>query len=180
MEVRELTEEQRDKVIEGMIKMLGVERKHLSKKELEEEVIDYLCKKHPCCLATCGKDGMPRISVVDYMNDGLIFYILSEGGMKFTNIKENSNVAIGIGTSTKTLRSVRGVNIWGTAEIFADNTPEFAKALKLYKPIIEDLEELKGSPVQMPPGIMRLIRVSPTKMVYHHYNKGIGNAIWDA
>jgi hypothetical protein len=114
------------------------------------------------------------------MNDGLIIYILSEGGMKFKNIRENKHVGIGIGTSTQKLRSVRGVNICGTAEIFADDTPEFAKALKLYRPIIEDLEELKGSPVQMPPGIMRLIRVSPTKMVYHHYNKGIGNAIWDA
>jgi len=180
MTVRELTEEQRDEIIGKMIKLLGRERKHPTKKELEEEIIEYLSKKHPCVLATCGKDGMPRVSIVDYMNDGLTIYILSEGGMKFTNIKENKNVAIGIGTSTKTLRSVRGVNIWGTAEVFTDDTPEFAKALELYKPILEDLEELKGSPVQMPPGIMRLIRVNPTKMVYHHYNKGYGNAIWEA
>jgi nitroimidazol reductase NimA-like FMN-containing flavoprotein (pyridoxamine 5'-phosphate oxidase superfamily) len=180
MTVQGLTEDERDKVIERMIKMLGVERKHPGKKELEGEIIDYLSKKHPCVLATCGNDGMPRASVVDFMNDGLTIYILSEGGMKFTNIQENNNVSIGIGTSTKTLRSIRGVNIWGTAEIFADDTPEFSKALELYKPILDDLEKLKGSPVQMPPGIMRLIRVTPTKMVYHHYNKSIGNAIWEA
>ena len=180
MTTQELTEEQRDEIIGKMIKLLGRERIHPTKKELETEIIDYLSKKHPCILATCGKDGKPRVSIVDYMNDGLTIYILSEGGMKFKNIKENRNVAIGVGTSTKTLRSVRGVNISGIAEVFADDTPEFAKALVLYKPILDDLEELKGSPVKPPPGIMRLIRVEPTKMVYHHYNKGYGNAIWEA
>ncbi len=57
MSAIEVTEEQRDKMVEGMIKMLGLERKHPSKKELEEEIIDYLNKKHPCSLATCGKSG---------------------------------------------------------------------------------------------------------------------------
>ena len=80
MALHELTEEERDKVFDAMIKLLGVERKHPSKKELEEEIIDYLSKKHPCSLATCGKDGMPRISVVDYISEGLIIYIMSEGG----------------------------------------------------------------------------------------------------
>jgi len=180
MALHELTEEERNKVFDAMINLLGVERKHPSKKELEEEILDYLSKKHPCSLATCGKDGMPRISVVDYINDGLTIYIMSEGGDKFKNIKENNHVAIGIGTSTQTVRSVRGVNLWGTAEVFTDDTPEFAKGLELFRPLIEDMEELRGAPVQMPPGVMRLIRVTPTKMVYHHFNKGIGNTIWKA
>jgi len=177
----ELTEEQRDQIIEKMISLLGLERVIPSKKELEEEIIDYLSKKHPCVLATCGKDGKPRASVVDYINDGLILYILSEGGEKFNNIKENNQVGVGLGTSSHKLRSVRGVNIRGTAEIFADDTPEFAEAVKLFKPMIEEIKELTGgAPAQMPPGIMRLIRITPTKMVYFHYNKGIGNAVWEA
>ena len=180
MAAHELTEEQRDRIIEEMIKMLGVERKHLSKTDLEQEIIDYLSKKHPCSLATCGKDGMPRISVVDYINEGLTIYILSEGGTKFKNIRENNHVAIGIGTSTQTTRSVRGVNIRGIAEVFADDTPEFAHGKKLFRTIIEDMEKMKGKPVQFPSGIMRLIRVNPFKMVYHHFNKGIGNARWEA
>jgi len=35
MPPQEVTEEQRDKIIEGMIRLLGLERKHPSKKELE-------------------------------------------------------------------------------------------------------------------------------------------------
>jgi hypothetical protein len=40
-------------------------------------------------------------------------------------------------------------------------------------------EEL-GSPVQIPRGILRVIRVTPTKMVYHHNSRGIKNAHWQA
>ena len=89
-------------------------------------------------------------------------------------------VAIGIGTSTQTMRSVRGVNIWGTADIFYDDSPEFAKGIELFKPFLEDIEKMTGKPAQLPPGIMKLIRVTPTKMTYFHYNKGIGNALWEA
>ena len=180
MSALEVTEEQRDQMVEGMIKMLGLERKHPSRDELEEEIIDYLSKKHPCSLATCSKDGTPRISVVDYKNDGLILYIMTEGGAKLKNIKENNKVAIGIGTSTQSMRSVRGVNIWGTAEIFTDDTPVFAKGLGLFKPFLEDIEKLTGKPANLPPGIMKLIRVTPSKIIYFHYNRGIGNALWQA
>ncbi len=179
MSAIEVTEEQRDKMVEGMIKMLGLERKHPSKEELEKEIIDYLSKKHPCSLATCSKSGIPRISVVDYKNDGLTLYIMTEGGAKLKNIKENNNVAIGIGTSTQTMRSVRGVNIWGVADIFHDDTPEFAEGLQLFRPFLEDIEKMTGKPAQLPPGIMKIIRVTPAKMIYFHYNKGIGNALWE-
>ena len=107
-------------MIDLYYKHKNIERNRPSKEELEKEIIEYLGKKHPCSLATCGKDGVPRISVVDYMNDGLTIYILSEGGQKFQNLLENKNVAIGIGTSARTSLSVRGVNIQGIAEIFDD------------------------------------------------------------
>jgi hypothetical protein len=168
-----ITEEQREQMIDLYYKQKNIERKHPSKEELEKEIIDYLGKKHPCSLATCGKDGIPRISVVDYMNDGLTIYILSEGGQKFQNIQENKNVAIGIGTSTRTSLSVRGVN--------DDTTKEFAHALELFKPIIESMVDgMGGKPIEIPKGAIHLIRVTPTKMVYHHNRKGIKNAHWSA
>jgi len=180
MAVHEISEEQRDRIVEKMINVLGLERKHPTKKELEEEIIDYLGKKRPCALGTCGRDGVPRVSMVDYMNDGLTLYILSEGGDKFKNIRENNRVAVGIGTSTHTMRSVRGVNMWGTADIFTDDTPEFAKALQLFKPFLDDIAKLTGKPPQLPPGVMKMIRVTPARMIYFHYNKGIGNEPWEA
>ncbi len=148
-----ITEEQREQMIDLYYKQKNIERNRPSKEALEKAVIDYLEKKHPCSLATCGKDGNPRISVVDYMNEGLIIYILSEGGQKFKNLQENTNVAIGIGTSAKTSMSVRGVNISGIAEIFDDTTQEFAYALELFKPIIESMVEgMDGKPLEIPKG----------------------------
>ncbi|KPJ55560.1 MAG: hypothetical protein AMJ42_06635 [Deltaproteobacteria bacterium DG_8] len=176
MIVHELTEEEREQIIDKYFKMINIERKHLSKDELEKEIIDYLKKKHPCSLATCGKEGVPRISVLDYINDYLTIYIISEEGEKFKNIRENNQVAIGIGTSARTARSVRGVNIWGIAEIFTDDTLEFAYAIKLFDPIIKSMEIEMGGPVEIPKGLLRVIRVTPTKMVYHHNDKGIKNA----
>lgn len=180
MAVHELTEQEREAMIDQYYKTINRERKRLSKKELEQEIIDYLGKNHPCSLATCGKDGAPRISVVDYMHDGLTLYIISEGGEKFKNLRENNRVAIGIGTSARTTKSVRGVNIWGIADVFEDDTPEFAYALKLFDPILKAMGEEMGSPVQIPKGILRVIRVTPTKMVYHHNSRGIKNAHWNA
>lgn len=180
MAVHELTEEEREQMIDQYLKRMNIKRKHLSKEELEEEITDYLSKKHPCSLATCGKDGVPRISVVDYINDGLSIYILSEGGEKFKNIQENKKVAIGIGTSARTSLSVRGVNIWGIAEVFTDDTPEFAYTIKLFDPIIKSMAKAMDSPVEIPQGILRTIRVTPTKMVYHHNNNGVKNAYWVA
>jgi len=175
------TEEQREQMIDLYYKHKNIERKHPSKEELEKEIIDYLGKKHPCSLATCGKDGIPRISVVDYMNDGLTIYILSGGGQKFQNLLENNHVAIGIGTSARTSLSVRGINIQGIAEIFDDTTQEFAHALELFKPIIATmLGDAGGKPLEIPKGAIHLIRVTPATMVYHHNKKGIKNAHWKA
>ena len=148
---------------------------------MEKEIIDYLNKKHPCCLATCGKDGIPRISVVEYMNEGLTIYIMSEGGEKFRNLEVNNRVAVGIGSSARTYKSERGVNISGIAEIFDQETPEFARALRLFMPMFKQFgfgvpneETLSGDIV------IRVIRIVPTKIVYNHSYKGILNEHWVA
>ena len=179
MSVHELTEQEREQMMEQAFKKMKIKRKHLSRQELEKEIIDYLSKQQPCSLATCSRDGVPRISVVDYINEGLTIYIFSEGGDKFKNLKENNKVAIGIGTGSKAIKT-RGVNIWGIAEVFTDDSPEFAHGMELFKPILNDMEKAIGSPVEIPKGLLRMIRVIPTKMVYHHSIKGIKHAHWEA
>ena len=78
MTVREFTEEELAQMNEEMFKKMNIEMKHLSKEELEKEICNYLSKTQACSLATCGKDGTPRISVVDYVNEGLIIYICED------------------------------------------------------------------------------------------------------
>ncbi len=42
------------------------------------------------------------------------------------------------------------------------------------------VEDAGGKPLEIPKGAIHLIRVTPTKMVYHHNKKGIKNAHWSA
>lgn len=181
MAVHELTPEEREQMMEAAMKKMKIKRLRLAREELEKEIIDYLGKKQPCSLATCGTDCTPRISVVDYVNDGLTIYIISEGGDKFKNLKENNRVAVGIGTGARALKT-RGINIWGIADVFAGGDPEFEKGIKLFKTIFEEMAQAMGmaSECPLPMHLLRLIRVTPTRMVYHHTMKGIKHALWKA
>lgn len=134
MDIHELTDGEREQMFNALFERLKIKRVFPSQQELEKEIIEYRGKNHPCALATCGSDGRPRISVVDYVNEGLTLYVFSEGGGKFKNISQNNNVAVGIGTSARIITSVRGVNITGTAQVFTEDRPEFAHALKLLTP----------------------------------------------
>ena len=173
-----MTDEEREQMLDGLFTRLKIPRWRPSRQELEAEIEDYLRKNHPCTLATCGADGVPRVSVVDYANEGLFIYIFSEGGGKFKNIAENNKVGVGIGTSARTITSVRGLNIQGTAEIFTEDQPEFTHAVKLFKPMLDDFEQRTGAPVVFPPGMVRVIRITPLHMVYFHYMKGIAHECW--
>lgn len=179
MQVHELTEEERNGMCEQWLKMVGVEPWHPTREELETEIADYLSKNQPCSLATCSSDGTPRVSVVDYVNEGLVLYIFSEGGDKFKNLRQNNRVAVGLGSSARKALSCRGMNISGIAEVFTEETEEFAHGVKLFSKLFNNLKEEMGKPVEFPKGLMRMIRVTPLKINYHHNRKGIKNAHWE-
>ena len=178
MKIHELTDEERERMLDGLFTKLKIVRWRPTRSELEAQITDYLGKNQPCTLATCGTDGVPRVSVVDYAHEGLAVYIFSEGGEKFKNIAVNNKVAVGIGTSARTITSVRGLNMQGTAEVFTEEQPEFTHALKLFKTMLDDFEKRTGAPVVFPPGMVRVIRITPLRMVYFHYMKGIAHECW--
>lgn len=180
MQVHELTDIEWERMLDELFVKLRIRRWHPTRQELETEIIDYLRKNQPCTLATCSPEGKPHVSVVDYVNEGLTLYIFSEGGEKFKNLSLNNRVGVGIGTSARTITSVRGANITGIADVFTDDTLEFAYALKLFKPLLDDFERRTGAPVIFPPGMVRVIRVTPLKIVYYHYRRGIARACWEA
>jgi nitroimidazol reductase NimA-like FMN-containing flavoprotein (pyridoxamine 5'-phosphate oxidase superfamily) len=179
MTIHELTDTERENMLEALFRLLKITRRYPDRDELEREIIDYLGKKQPLTLATTDADGNPHVSVVDYVNDGLTLYVFSEGGEKFKNIAHNSRVAIGIGTSARTITSVRGLNIWGTADVLTDDTADFNRAFALFKPLLDDFEKKTGMPAAFPAGMARIIRITPHRMVYFHYRKGLAHACWE-
>ncbi len=179
MDISDMSPEQIDMMIDGLFAKLNIERRRLSKEELEGEITDFLNKMHCCSLATCGKDGVPRISVVDYVNDGIDIYVFTEGGRKLKNIRDNNKVSVGIGVSTLSMKAVRGVNIRGTAEVFTDDMPEYGKARELFKPVFDNFLRDTGTPLNVPKGLSKIIRITPYEMVYYHNNRGLYAVSWE-
>ena len=44
----------------------------------------------------------------------------------------------------------------------------------------EKLQEEVGITIEFPKGILRILRITPRKMVYYYNKKGISNAHWEA
>jgi len=75
---------------------------------------------------------------------------------------------------------LRGVNISGIADIFMEEDKECAQIMKLLRPIFKDFEKQIGISIEFLKGVLSVIRVTPTKVVYYHNRKGVSNAHWKA
>jgi len=178
MAIVRLTEEMKREIMDSYVRGLGIEPKRLSKEETEEEIINFLNKNNVCVLGSCGKDGKSRSTVVDFENDGMNIYIITEGGGKIDNILENPNVSLGIYAPHKTMKGVQGVNYQGKAEIFTlEDKKEMAKILPLFREVMENFKkEVKN--VTPRPEIMKAIKITPERVVFICYGKGIAEAVW--
>ena len=77
---------EKEKAIFGHLNIHLVES--LTVEEFEKVVVDYLDSHNVLSLATC-RDNEPRSTALEYFNNGLTVYVLSEGGGKMANIKAN-------------------------------------------------------------------------------------------
>jgi len=104
-----------------------------SKEEIEKEILKFLEENstHPgdgtqpgcglkhgisCALGTC-KDNLPRVTPLDFFNDGLNIWILGDPGGKIVNIRTNPNVAVGIYTRMDHSVENRSIQLWGKASL---------------------------------------------------------------
>jgi hypothetical protein len=104
-----------------------------SKKEIEAEILRFLNTNSThkgdenlpgcglqhglaCALGTC-RDNLPRVTPVDFFNDGLNIWILGDPGGKIVNIRANPNVAVGIYTRMDHSVENRSMQLWGKASL---------------------------------------------------------------
>ena len=104
-----------------------------SSEEIEKEIISFLNStstkkgdgtlpgcglKHgnACTLGTC-KDNIPRVTPVDFFNDGLTIWILGDPGGKLGNIRSNPRVAVAIYTPMDHAKENRSLQLWGKATL---------------------------------------------------------------
>ena len=104
-----------------------------SKEEIEKEIMSFLDEnstykgdgtqpgcglKHglACALGTC-RNNLPRVTPVDFFNDGLNIWILGDPGGKIVNIRANPDVAVGIYTRMDHSVENRSIQLWGKASL---------------------------------------------------------------
>ncbi|MCD1294936.1 hypothetical protein CUJ83_07990 [Methanocella sp. CWC-04] len=132
--------------------------KSLSKKELEDLIIDFMGTQGMCVLSTCS-DNMPRASAVEFFPHGTTVYILTEGGKKIENIVKNPSVSVAIHTQFTGWETIKGIQITGTAEIGGCGSSIFNEGIEAYI-------DRRGIEHANVPDFMKVLKVTPKRIEY--------------
>jgi len=179
-------------------------KKELPVKELEKEISEFLDQMSnkpggkrtkpgcnivhgkACALGTC-VDDMPRVTPIDFFNEGLIVWIAGEPGGKIANIMRNPNVSVGIYEPVDHSKEQKSLQIFGTAELInMKNDPgEFngrfiqfgideavAGLLEEYVQTGTITIEQKDAMLEKIPKMFNWIKITPQKMILLHLIPG--------
>jgi nitroimidazol reductase NimA-like FMN-containing flavoprotein (pyridoxamine 5'-phosphate oxidase superfamily) len=136
--------------------------KHMSAKDLEKRIIQFLKEQNMCVLATCS-NGVPRATPIEYHSKGLTMYFVGEPGTKLRNIANNPNVSIGIFLPYTGWDSAKGAQITGKAKMVSRKSPgEFKEGLEAYQ--WEKTAREMG--IKAFPSTVELVRVDPEKIEF--------------
>ena len=156
-------------------------KKYTSPVSFERDLKKFVKRNHVLHLSTC-KNKEPRSTPLEYRLSGLTFYILSEGGAKFDNLKNNKKISFSIAepyNSGEDFWSYKGLQAWGTARVYSrnKNPGQFRKALKEMK-IQKSLKKLGLK--DLPPSInYRLIEITPDRIRYVNPREGVFKVTWE-
>lgn len=129
----------------------------LPKEQCMERVEQFIKAHNTCALAT-GYDTFVRCTPIEYMYVDGIFYLLSEGGLKFKALKDNKNVCLAIYSEYKNFGELSGMQVMGVAEVIEPFSDEYLKVLEIKKINVEFIRKM--------PHPMNLIKVVPTEIDY--------------
>ena len=166
----------------GVLKRDGVKLKHYkSTSSFEKELLKFINKNHVLHLSTCRKN-ICRSTPLEYRNHGFTFYILSEGGVKFENLKHNRDICFSIAepySSEDDFWGYKGLQAWGKARVISrkENPDDFNAALGKMK-IRRVLKKLgmKDIPKEFS---YRIIEITPSRIKYNNPRAGVFRIIWE-
>src|SRR3990172_6386058 len=169
-------EEEIKEIESDFTKILNKKTRRLSKDELKKEIIRFLSENKICTIATC-TNNIPRSTPVRYRSKDMTIYVYTEGGVKIKNILENPNVSLSLYGDYSGFESVKGLQLWGRAEIIKPEDGEkYAQAKSIIKS--EEREDLKKLGVKASPD-MKIIKIEATRARYLNFPEGILNQVWE-
>ncbi len=155
-------------------------KKYSSPASFERDLKRFLKRNHVLHLGT-SRGSQPRVTPLEYRLVGLSFYILSEGGGKFSNLKDNKKVGFSIAEpydSEEDFFGNKGVQAWGTAKMYSrrENPKKFNAVLK--KLNIMKLLKRFGMKEVPPEFSYRIIEITPHKIKYGNPREGVYHVTW--
>ena len=95
-----------------------------TKEEIEKEILRFLDENSSkaskpgsaCALGTC-QDNIPRVTPIDFYNDGLTLWMTGDPGGKLESIRANPNVSVGIFSRIESSKENRSVMLKGKASL---------------------------------------------------------------
>jgi uncharacterized protein YhbP (UPF0306 family) len=132
--------------------------KQLSPQELEKHILEFLATQGMCVLATCSGT-MPRASAVEFFPKGTTLYVLTEGGRKIENLRQNPLVSVAIHTQFTGWDRIKGIQLTGTAEIGRSGSLVFIEGERAYR-------ERKGDATLTVPPSLWVIKIRPQIIEY--------------
>ena len=168
-----MEKEYNEKLEENYLAILKGKIRRLTDNELKERIAKFLREQKICTLATCANN-IPRSTPVRYRSQGLTLYILTEGGGKVQNIRENNVVSVSIVGEYTGFKSVTCLQLWGTAEIIEPRGGQrYEKAQKIMD--LEEREDLKQIKIKNIRTEIYVIKISPDKARFLSFPEGILN-----
>jgi len=136
--------------------------RRLDRPVLEDRILNMLSTHNMCVLATAGPAG-PLATPVRYFSlDFAIMFTASPRSPKMRNIAADPRVSIGVFAPLVGLASSRGVQVFGEAEVIADNDERFGHYWEAFRWESEQVEQGK-SPDDSPGAV---VVVEAERMVY--------------
>ncbi len=146
----------------------------------ERDLLKFIKRNEVLHLCTSTKDAS-RSTPVGYKSRGLTFYILSEGGGKFANLKKNKQVAFSIAEPFKLAEGFwgyKGLQAWGKAAVYSRKAqPElFEKAFKAMNMVVGGRKmQLKNL---APEFNHKIIAIEPNRIRYTNPTEGVYRVSW--
>lgn len=153
----------------------------ISVSAFEKVVTDYLDGHNVLHLSTC-RNNEPRSTAVEYFNQGLTVYVLSEGGGKVANIKENPKVSYTIADPYhpgEDFFGASGLQVWGTAACFRkEENPKKFLSIYALSAAGKNLDG-QGLAEKAQQVNFAVITIVPERIRYLNYRAGFRRAVWE-
>jgi len=164
-----------EKIENDFVTLLKGKIKRLTQEQLKDRIIRFLQEQKVCTLATCAGN-IPRSTPVRYRSQGLTVYILTEGGGKVKNIRDNPQVAVSIVGEYTGFQSVTGLQAWGKAVIIKpQDGPLYDEAKRIMN--LEERQDLKQMNLKEILTPMDIIKIEVEKARFLSFPEGILNQV---